>query len=38
MQQADIRTAARQQKLDDLDRVAAAIVERDGTVSILEKE
>ncbi|MFH6781824.1 MULTISPECIES: DUF421 domain-containing protein [Methylobacterium] len=38
MQQADIRTAARQQKLDDLDWVAAAIVERDGTVSILEKE
>ncbi len=38
MQQADIRTAARQEKLDDLDRVEAAIVERDGTVSILEKE
>ena len=38
MQQADIRTAARQEKLDDLDRVAVAIVERDGTVSILEKE
>ncbi|AWN48535.1 hypothetical protein DK419_21065 [Methylobacterium terrae] len=37
MQQADIRTAARQEKLDDLDRVAVAIVERDGTVSILEK-
>lgn len=38
MQQADIRTAARQEKLDDLDRVAVAIVERDGTVSILAKE
>ncbi|TNC14349.1 DUF421 domain-containing protein [Methylobacterium terricola] len=38
MQQADIRTAARQEKLDDLDQVAAAIVERDGTVSILEKK
>ncbi|BCM81803.1 hypothetical protein NS228_23085 [Methylobacterium indicum] len=38
MQQADIRTAARQEKLDDLDKVAVAIVERDGTVSILEKE
>lgn len=38
MQQADIRTAARQEKLDDLDQVAVAIVERDGTVSILEKE
>ncbi|BAQ45432.1 MULTISPECIES: YetF domain-containing protein [Methylobacterium] len=38
MQQADIRTAARQEKLDDLDKVAVAVVERDGTVSILEKE
>ncbi|AWN50648.1 YetF domain-containing protein [Methylobacterium sp. 17Sr1-1] len=38
MQQADIRTAARQEKLDDLDKVAVAIVERDGTVSILAKE
>jgi uncharacterized membrane protein YcaP (DUF421 family) len=37
MQQADIRTAARQQGLDDLDAVAAAIVERDGKVSIIEK-
>ena len=38
MQQADIRTAARQEKLDDLDKVAVAVVERDDTVSILEKE
>ncbi|MGX7708529.1 DUF421 domain-containing protein [Methylobacterium sp. Gmos1] len=38
MQQADIRTAARQEKIDDLDRVAVAIIERDGTVSILEKK
>jgi uncharacterized membrane protein YcaP (DUF421 family) len=38
MQQADIRTAARQEKLDDLDKVEVAIVERDGTVSILAKE
>jgi uncharacterized membrane protein YcaP (DUF421 family) len=38
MQQADIRTAARQENLDDLDKVAVAIVERDGTVSVLAKE
>lgn len=37
MQQADIRTAARQQGLDDLDTVAVGIVERDGKVSIIEK-
>ncbi len=38
MQQADIRTAAaRQQGLDDLDKVAVSIVERDGKVSIIEK-
>ena len=37
LQQADVRTAARQQGLDDLDKVAVAIVERDGTLSILQK-
>ena len=38
MQQADVRTAARQQGLDDLDAVAVAVVERDGTISVLERE
>lgn len=38
MQQADVRTAARQQGLDDMDQVAVAVVERDGKVSIIEKE
>lgn len=38
MQQADVRTAARQQGLDDLEKVAVAIVERDGKVSVIEKE
>lgn len=37
MQQADVRTAARQQGLDDLGKVAVAIVERDGKVSVIEK-
>ncbi|MCJ2011008.1 YetF domain-containing protein, partial [Methylobacterium sp. J-076] len=32
------RTAARQQGLDDLDKVAVAIIERDGKVSVIEKE
>lgn len=36
MQQADVRTAARQQGLDDMEKVAVAIVERDGKVSIIE--
>ena len=38
LQQADIRTAARQRGLEDMDQVAVAIVERDGTISIIEKE
>ena len=38
MQQADIRTAARQQGLDDLDDIAVAIVERDGKISIIKTE
>lgn len=37
MQQADVRTAARQQGLDDMDKVAVAIVERDGKVSVIER-
>jgi uncharacterized membrane protein YcaP (DUF421 family) len=37
MQQADVRTAARQQGLEDMDQVGVAIVERDGKVSIVEK-
>ena len=36
MQQADVRTAARQQGLDDVEKVAVEIVERDGKVSIIE--
>lgn len=36
MQQADVRTAARQQGIDDMDKVAVAVVERDGKVSIIE--
>ncbi len=36
VQQADIRTAARQQGLDEFDTVAVGIVERDGKVSIIE--
>ena len=38
LQQADIRTAARQRGLDDMDQVKVAIVERDGTISIIEKQ
>ena len=38
MQQADVRTAARQQGIDDMEDVAVAIVERDGKVSIIEAE
>lgn len=37
LQQADVRTATRQQGLDDLDDVAVAIVERDGKISVIEK-
>lgn len=37
LQQADLRTAARQQGLDDLADIAVAIVERDGTLSVIEK-
>ena len=36
MQQADVRTAARQQGIDDMEKVAVAVVERDGKVSIIE--
>ena len=38
MQQADIRTAARQQGLDDLAAVKVAVVERDGKISVLERD
>ena len=38
MQQADVRTAARQQGLDDLEAVDVAVVERDGKISVLERE
>ena len=38
LQQADIRTAARQRGLDDMEQVKVAIVERDGTISIIGKE
>ena len=38
MQQADIRTAARQRGLDDLEKVAVAIVERDGKMSVIETD
>ncbi len=38
MQQADVRTAARQQGLDDLDAVAVAVVERDGKISVLKSD
>jgi uncharacterized membrane protein YcaP (DUF421 family) len=38
LQQADIRTAARQRGLDDMEQVKVAIVERDGTISIIEKD
>ena len=37
MQQADVRTAARQQGLDDLGAVGVAVVERDGKISVLER-
>lgn len=37
LQQADIRTAARQRGLDDMDQVKVSIVERDGTISIVER-
>ena len=36
MQQADVRTAARQQGIDDMEKGAVAVVERDGKVSIIE--
>ena len=36
MQQADVRTAARQQGIDDMEKVAVAVGERDGKVSIIE--
>lgn len=36
MQQADLRTAARQKGLEDLDQIAVAIVERDGKISIIQ--
>ncbi len=38
MQEADVRTAIRQQGLNDLDAIRYAIVERDGTISIIPKE
>ena len=38
MQEADVRTAIRQQGLNDLDAVRYAIVERDGQISIIPKE
>ena len=38
MQEADVRTAIRQQGLNDLDAVRYAIVERDGKISIIPKE
>ena len=38
MQQADVRTAARQQGMDDLEAADVAVVERDGKISVLEKK
>jgi len=38
MQEADIRTAMRQQGMIEMDAVRYAIVERDGTISIIPKE
>ncbi len=38
MQEADIRTAMRQQGMIDMDDMRYAIIERDGTISIIPKE
>jgi uncharacterized membrane protein YcaP (DUF421 family) len=38
MQQAGVRTAARQQGLDDPGKVAVALVERDVKVSVIEED
>ncbi|MFC5564263.1 YetF domain-containing protein [Methylobacterium aerolatum] len=38
MQLAVVRTAARQRGLDDLEKVAVAIVERDGKMSVIETD
>ena len=38
MQEADIRTAMRQEGLIEMDAVRYAIIERDGTISIIPKE
>jgi len=38
MQEADIRTAMRQQGLIEMDAVRYAIIERDGTISIIPME
>ena len=38
MQEADIRTAMRQQGLIEMEAVRYAIIERDGTISIIPKE
>ncbi|MGI4943556.1 MAG: DUF421 domain-containing protein [Janthinobacterium lividum] len=38
MQEADIRTAMRQQGMIELDAMRYAVVERDGTISIIPKE
>jgi len=38
MQEADIRTAMRQQGMIDTDAMRYAIIERDGTISIIPKE
>lgn len=38
MQEADIRTAMRQQGMIEMDAMRYAIIERDGTISIIPKE
>ncbi len=38
MQEADIRAAMRQQCMIDMDHMGYAIIERDGTISIIPKE
>lgn len=38
MQEADVRTAMRQQGMIDVDAMRYAIIERDGTISIIPKE
>jgi len=38
MQEADIRTAMRQQGMIEMEAMRYAIIERDGTISIIPKE